>query len=1058
MSDAPMDKGAFFRQLSDYLSESMKRRGKQSHDVDDIYYGLANMKGGATLGQHRSMDQKGLIADMKYVVDVGRPTGYERPDVPSQMKEALKDLLPGISADFNSRMDKIMRQIDAEDMGWSGQLLAHEEKQFMLEAYENYTNATPPTINSMAEFLIKRIIVQHQYMERKEQRRHGQHELPIAFDGETNSLIARVFEGATEDPFTTLAALEGDADSVSMVRVRRFAQAIDPKFNRLLTSRNNTQLSNSSAVPESDMPATDLVKIVSQARDEASLIGDTTMEPKHLFLALLDNDQVKSELNRLNQSARRVNVAEIRMALMANDVSKADDTQPEPSPAFHRALDSIKPEFEGNNTKYSASRAVQKLLKAYPELNDALLQAGFTESRIERWASIAGKEIRGGNDEPFKVSDQDLKKALDSFTRDITKMAADGKLDPIIGRESETEQLKVIMTHRKKKNPIVIGEPGVGKTALMHAYALEVAAGNVPDNQKGARVLELDMQAMLAGTRYRGDFEERIKTVVQGVSERNARGDRPPIILGIDEAHTIVGMGATSGGSNDAANMLKTYLQEGNLWTMMFTTEDEYTKYIEKDGALTRRTQTLKVNEPSPSDTVAILKGLKSKYEEHYDVKYTDEALETIVALGGRYIHNRHFPDKGIDILDGAGAMAFRDGKGEVDREAITEVISRMAKLPKEYLSQEDNSRYANLSDNLKQDVFGQDQAVDEVAYSLAVAKAGLREPNKPIGSYLFVGPTGVGKTELAKSLAKHTSGDEENIIRIDMSEYMEKHSVSKLLGTTAGYVGYDNEGKLSGAVRRNPNAVVVFDEIEKAHPDVQNILLQIMDNGKISDGQGRVIDFSNTMLVMTSNLGAAAANAEADRTPIGFLGKESKSEVDRSAIMMKAVEGFFTPEFRNRLDGVIPFNELGRDVMQPILSNQLKKLGKQMKQTWGIDLEVSDSAKETLMEEGFDARMGARPLKRAIERLVTRPLSMWLLKNKDMRERPGSTVTVESVGKEFKMREDGGNDMVVNPKRIVEPPEDLPGDTLARLMDRRRAAAPSKDARPAPAPGRRFG
>ncbi|MEM6903562.1 MAG: ATP-dependent Clp protease ATP-binding subunit, partial [Pseudomonadota bacterium] len=676
---------------------------------------------------------------------------------------------------------------------------------------------------------------------------------------------------------------------------------------------------------------------------------------------------------------------------------------------------------------------------------------------LKRWGEISGSDLPTPANTPFKVDEHQFQAVLREFTTDITEQAKNGKLDPIIGRDQELEQIKTILTQRKKKNPIVIGEPGVGKTAMLHAYAQAVVNGDAPE----AQVVELDVAGLIAGTRYRGDFEERLKTLINGIAERNAAGGRPPIILGIDEAHMLVGLGANSGDAQGASQFIKPALQQGDLITMMFTTEDEYRKFIAKDGALERRVQPVKVDEPSPEDTVEILKGLRSKYEDHFDVTITDDAIEAVVQLGSRYIHDRNFPDKGLDVIDGAGAAALRDGKETVDRDAIIETVARMAKLKKEYLGEEDNARYAALNDRLSEDVFGQDQALEEVALSLAVAKAGLREPHKPIGSYLFVGPTGVGKTELAKSLAKHTSGSVDNLVRIDMSEYMEKHSVSKLIGAPPGYVGYDQEGELIGAIRRNPNSVIVFDEIEKAHPDVQKILLQVMDDGKLTDAQGKTIDFSNTLIVMTSNLGAQAANEAENKRTIGFGSQQEK--VDRTAVMMGEVEKYFSPEFRNRLDGVVPFHELTKDVMAPILDKQIDRLTEQMEEAWGMKLELSQAAKDQLMEEGFDPKMGGRPLKRALNQLVERPLSLWLLKNKNMRDRPGTTLKVDSIGADFTVTEEKA-DNLIDPKRIQQrgPNSDLPGDAMARLKERRRTEG-YRDKRPdqgrgGPGLGRRYG
>ncbi|MBV6631827.1 MAG: ATP-dependent Clp protease ATP-binding subunit [Alphaproteobacteria bacterium] len=1057
MSQRSLDPSTFFSELGIYLEASREERNTDKIDIDDLYYALTLIDEGGYMAQTRTLDQFGLTNDLDYVQQFGRPKGYERPDLTQAIAEAYVEVAPAVHADFEQRMADVIDNLDEGYEAYAAAALDHGEEQYIEQATEDYYGETPPSLHGLAQYLARRIIVAAQ----KQERASTKDDLPLEITQTVTSRAQNHLYALARDPVLLLQGLEGRGSEVSQVNIRRFAQAVDPDFYRLITARNNTQLANSSAVPESDMPSQQLIKFVMKAQREARAMGDDKLLPKHLFVALLSDDQVQSELNHLNQSARKINSAEIREALRAdvddatlsNDDEEADLTSPE----FVEAQLKLDDIFEAEQGKFAASKAVQQMLEDYPELEDALREVGFTDRRLKRWGEISGNELPVSSTTPFKIDEGQFQAVLREFTTDITEQAQNGKLDPIIGRDQELEQIKTILTQRKKKNPIVIGEPGVGKTAMLHAYAQAVVAGDVPDSQVGAKVLELDVAGLVAGTRYRGDFEERLKVLVNGIAERNARGDRPPIILGVDEAHMLVGLGANSGDAQGASQFIKPALQQGDLITMMFTTEDEYRKFIAKDGALERRIQPVKVDEPSPEDTVTILKGLRTKYEDHYDITITDEAIEAVVQLGGRYIHDRNFPDKGLDVIDGAGAAALRDGKETVDREAIIETVARMAKLKKEYLGEEDNARYAALAERLSEDVFGQDQAIEEVALSLAVAKAGLREPHKPIGSYLFVGPTGVGKTELAKSLAKHTSGSVDNLVRIDMSEYMEKHSVSKLIGAPPGYVGYDQEGELVGAIRRNPNSVIVFDEIEKAHPDVQKILLQVMDDGKLTDSQGKTIDFSNSLIVMTSNLGAQAANeAEAKRT-IGFTQTEEK--VDRTAIMTGEVEQYFSPEFRNRLDGVVPFGELTKDVMAPILDKQIDRLVNQMEEAWGMKLELSDTAKEQLMDEGFDPKMGGRPLKRALNQLVERPLSLWLLKNKNMRDRPGTTLKVDGIGAEFSVTEDKP-DQLIDPKRIQNrgPDTDLPGDTVARLRRRREGYRDQRREPPAPAPGKRFG
>lgn len=626
--------------------------------------------------------------------------------------------------------------------------------------------------------------------------------------------------------------------------------------------------------------------------------------------------------------------------------------------------------------------------------------------------------------------------ALDSYSRNLTQMALDGKLDPVIGREHEIQRVIQILSRRTKNNPCLIGEPGVGKTAVVEGLAQRIAAGDVPDTIADKRVMTLDLSGMVAGSKYRGEFEERIKKVIAEVVEAK------DVLLFIDEIHTIIGAGGAEG-ALDASNILKPSLARGELQLIGATTINEYRKYIEKDSALERRFQPVTVDEPSEEESIAILKGLRSRYEEHHRVEITDDALEAAVKLSSRYINDRFLPDKAIDLIDEAASKvrlsnytkpskikdyeaqiddleeekesAIRDEayekagdikkkqeklkekirltleKWEKEKETrklvvgeneVADVVAGWTKIPVKKLAQEESERLKNLEGILHERVVGQEEAVTAVSKAIRRGRIGLKDPKRPIGSFLFLGPTGVGKTELSKALAEAMFGTESSLIRVDMSEYMEKHSVSKMIGSPPGYVGYEEGGQLSEKVRRNPYSMILFDEIEKAHPDVFNILLQVLDDGHITDAQGRKIDFKNTIIIMTSNAGAE--NIIAPKR-LGF-GVATDAKADHEFMkgrVMEEVKRLFKPEFLNRIDEIIVFHQLTKEHMKGIADIMLRGIEKRSKEQLGITLTVNEAAKDLLIDKGYDDKYGARPLRRTIQSLLEDKMAEEILDGK---------------------------------------------------------------------------
>lgn len=661
------------------------------------------------------------------------------------------------------------------------------------------------------------------------------------------------------------------------------------------------------------------------------------------------------------------------------------------------------------------------------------VQKMYVDTLIAMGEDVSQYKDEFQNGKPGKRKNAEGTPSLDQFSRDLTELARDGKLDPVVGREAEIDRVIQILSRRSKNNPCLIGEPGVGKTAIVEGIAERIMGGMVPDTVLGKRVVSLDLSGIVAGSKYRGEFEERIKKVLAEVAKAGN------VLLFIDEIHTIIGAGGAEG-AIDASNILKPALARGEVQVIGATTIEEYRKYIEKDAALERRFQPVVVEEPTEEEAISILKGLRGQYESHHNVKITDEAVEAAVRLSARYINDRFLPDKAIDLMDEAAAkvrlhvggdpreaaelrreiaesqetleQALSGGDLEAAREAqtkrqeleekleklnakakqggrrhhqtvgedeIADVVSGWTKIPVKKLTEGEAARLKKLEATLHKRVIGQEEAVSAVAKAVRRGRVGLKDPKRPIGSFLFLGPTGVGKTEISKALAEAVFGQEQAMIRVDMSEYMEKHSVSKMIGSPPGYVGHEDGGQLSEKVRRNPYAVILFDEIEKAHPDVFNILLQVLDDGHITDSQGRKVDFKNTIIIMTSNAGAQAI---VEPKKLGFAsGNDEKQNYERmKGSVMEEVRRIFKPEFLNRIDETIVFRALNKDDMKQIVGLMTKELAKRCETQLGITLIVRDAAKQYIVDKAYDPKYGARPLRRKIQDEIEDPLAEKLL------------------------------------------------------------------------------
>ena len=609
----------------------------------------------------------------------------------------------------------------------------------------------------------------------------------------------------------------------------------------------------------------------------------------------------------------------------------------------------------------------------YGRIAGYLEKAGLLTVRDEH---PLGNEAGGREEEENRQQEEnESQSVLDDFGYDITRAAEEGRLDPVVGREEETERVIQILGRRKKNNPMLVGDPGVGKSAIVEGIALRIASGDIPSVLKGKRIISQDIASVVAGTRYRGDFEKRLKSIIKELS-----GNKD-IILFIDEFHTLVGAGGSSG-SLDAANMLKPALARGDLQCIGATTLDEFTRIVEKDGALDRRFQKIIVEPADVRHTVSILRKIKASYEDFHSVTYSDRALEACARLSDRYITGRCLPDKAIDALDEAGSMvhirnARRKGRPEVEEADIAAIISEMTGIPVGRVAESESEKLMKMEESLRSVLVGQDEAIRKVVRAIRRNRAGIKSPGRPVGSFLFFGPTGVGKTQLAKCIAEYLFGSRENIIRIDMSEYMEKFTASRLTGAPPGYVGYEEGGQLSEKVRRQPYSVVLLDEIEKAHPDIFNLLLQVLDEGRLTDSSGRSVDFRNTILIMTSNVGSREMDEYGNG--VGYVTASRDTASSRKSILEKSIRKIFPPEFINRIDEQIQFNPLGKADIEKIIDIEIKDLRRRVSEA-GYRLNITPSAKRLVAERGYDPRFGARPLKRAIQRYIEDPVSEYII------------------------------------------------------------------------------
>lgn len=1005
-----------FRDKAELLA---KQRGAQQPEWEDVWQAfIQNIKGGELL-REMQVDTAELQYDLAYSALYGRPKQNQAllPANAADQRATRNGLIAELIADMDAFLATIRNADATEDEAAPDRPQGLQDLRTDFIAFSRYISQMDSSAHGTRKLELLGALGEtfvSEYRNRggyRPQYSHNPHvnavkELQAFLEGRmVAASLAQSPLDAIEESLSIAGKINQSVERVTMNPAVLFEVMLDqsgPYYQYLLA--RNGMVMDEHYQPEFAMPSRAMCRLGLQANTLADGERDASIVPLHFARLLLENPAIQTGIREL-----------IREEVRPREVGDAAGKAPDPTVAFTDAtaisermsqtLSSIReqtrPRSSGDErfrkhirvspaalrvldesqtfskANPDASEVVHLFgtLLAEPEVADLLKNAGIKPETIARWSEIQDayyaqknalkdkKDTKVGDDPSrFKVSDEELDALFKSYGRDLTKAAAQGTLSPMIGRTKELEQVQEILLRKGKRNAILLGEPGVGKTALFEGFAQRVVSGNVPQKLLGARVVEIDLQAMNAGAMFRGQFEERLKGVVDGVAERNASGKFPPIVLCIDELHAAMQAG-TASGTPGASEMMKPALTRGDLLVIGSTTESEYRKHIAKDGALSRRFEPVIVPEPDRADTLTILKGIVPSMQAHHGIEIPEHHLDELTRLTGRYVPG-HSPDKDISTLDVACAKAAAVASERLERPHVLASVAQKGRLPVDFLMRDDNEKALALPQILRDHVFGQEKATDAVAAAVIKAKAGLQDPDKPIASFLFRGPTGVGKTETAKALAIHEFGSEDALIRIDMGEYAEQHSVSRLLGAPPGYIGHDEEGQLTAAVSRRPHSVILLDEVEKAHPKVFDALLAMLDDGRMTDGQGRTIDFRNTIIIMTTN------------------------HPDPKKL--------FRPEMLNRIDAVIPFNSLPREIVFKLIDRQLEKLESRMKDQFGCELQLSAHAKEQLAVRGYQPEYGARPLNRAVDQYVTGPLSPWLLRHQGTVR--GKVITVNDI------------------------------------------------------------
>lgn len=1012
-----VEKTNFYEEFKDTTLNLAKRRGAQAPTWDDVLIATSRIPKIDAVLSDRGVHTPDVVKDIRYSLLFGRPGSMDMLanfSLPSIYRDASRTLMRDIRAyyyreefwddpanrerreafrSFDSFLSEHLRDIREDLDNPQATNIARIKHGMLIEAvrgFQHQLRDSGESANGQTEVTLKGLM---SYMEERDR-------IMLAV-GNPIAILDRV-AGSGLTPFRLVEATE---------------QYLDP-FLKYILYRNGLETPKKYE-PPCRMPEPTIINyglaafsFVERHRLETVLpvhiLPDLLTDPEVLaIIRELDKDESLSEreedtfVTLLFEGRRGRNFIKLRESIVDQLVPQKGDEErfrhrPDISGEMRRFLVDVNPIVTKGLPQLASARLMGILLKD-PDIKKMMIKAGLTATQIKGWDRVTrgrvkkkeeDKKIKGKAVED-KVDDRELNNLLEKYSVDLTKAAIEGKLDPVIGREEEIRQIMRILLQRGRSNPLLLGEQGVGKTVLFDGLALAIASGNAPTRLIGAKVVRLDLAAMNSGAMFRGQFEGRLLPIIKGVAERNSRGDEPLTLLCIDEVHSALDAG-TASGTPGAGELLKPYLTRGDLSITGATTQSDFARHIEPDAALTRRFQTVFIDEPKPEQTVKILQGLKDRYAGHHQIEVDDSTLELIVSLSDRYLPNQHQPDKAIVILDAACARAKMMDASSLTLETIYNTIAVEAKIDPEFLQVSDNLRYLKLRDELPKHVLGQDRATTAIAEALIRAKADLNDPRKPLGVFLLLGPTGVGKTETARVLAKLLHGTEDALIREDMSDYQERHEGAKLVGAPPGYVGFGEEGKLTGAVRRRPYSVVVLDELEKADPEVMRRFLPVFEEGEITDGRGQKISFRNTVILMTSNLGVREASRH-----MGFVTRKDYDVDVLDAIFEKAAQDFLAPELRNRLDRMFIYHPLSREVIRQLVGREFESISQRVSKRWGVNLSpISKDIADQLAQEGYSVEYGARELKRVVQKRLSDTLSTWLLEQSDNLIR-GSQVTI---------------------------------------------------------------
>ncbi len=1043
----------FYERFREKVVSEAEDRGVETPEWEDILLVSSEMHDTAEVFHEKKISPHGIQRDVKFSLNFGRPEPMvlephaSTPHIIGNATEKIKEDLASYIASKKMMSDPLKAEVATELLTQLNFHVAEQRSRlvdpFVAEKSLDYVTQ----LNALIEPFFQQYLGQ----DFKKALSNSKREDPnyLAELDALNSVrilddFMRFVSHKTrliiddQNPIQVLDSMNNNLGSskttISPLRAVETVQQLGGPFVKYLLHRNGLK-AKEDYEPPCQMPSPTIISHALSALNFSEERGLKKVEIKHLIPALVTDPSVMKvliDLDTENKLSSEEEVDDFFRMVRSFSKEKSRDF----SKFYRTIVNSLAPQVESGDVFRVNPKISEELRKflvdAEPKISkgsktmttarlfglvlkdkysrSVLRNAGLTSEQMKRWNEAYKKaeekqlKIDVGEkdslEEPFKVSEKHLEDLLREYGSDRTKLALEGKLDPVIGREKESIQIQKILLQRGKSSPLLLGEPGVGKTALFDAFAQDVVAGRVAEPLLGSRVISLDLAGMNKNAMFRGEFEGKLIPIIDGVVERNKKKDKPPIILCIDELHSAI-LAGTASGTPGAGEHLKQPLARGELSIIGATTQDDYARDIEKDPALNRRFDTIFVDEPTPEATTQILEGLHSKFVEHHKIDLSQDLLHQIVKLTNRYLPNQFQPDKAITLMDSAFAYAKINGRSEITKKDIVEMIAQAAKVSSEFLLDEETKRYLDLRTNLPEQVIGHDEQMREIADALIIAKADLHDPRKPIAKFLLMGPTGVGKSETGKALARLLFGSEDNLIRIDMEGYQEKHEASRLFGAPPGYVGYGEEGALTGQVRRKPYSVVLLDEIEKAHPDIQNTILSILDEGEVSDGRGKKISFRNTIILMSSNAGAAEAQKQwKERAQLLRAGTQSWHEVTKKTFE-NATKEFFRPEFLGRLDGQFVFEPLDEDNIRKLVTNEVLDVERRLMSRWGLKLELSDEILDALRKKGHNEEFGARFLKKVVRDELLKNLAPFLLEHSDNLKNNG-VLRVSELGENF--------------------------------------------------------